>query len=58
MVRPGPPRDRAKLDRKLRFYAGHDTIDTLRTGLERGDDRLIAAGLATLSADAGCGCPE
>lgn len=57
-VRLGPPWDPAKLDRKRRFYAGHDTIDALLTGLERGDERLIATGLATLSADAGCRCPE
>jgi aminoglycoside 2''-phosphotransferase len=52
VVRLGPPRDPAKLERKLRFYAGQDTIDTLLTGLERGDDRLVAAGLATLRGDA------
>ncbi len=53
VVRHGPRRDRAKLERKLRFFAGHDTIDTLLNGLERGDDPLVTAGLARLKADAG-----
>jgi aminoglycoside 2''-phosphotransferase len=52
VVRHGPPRDPAKLDRKLRFYAGHDAIDTILNGLERGDDPLVAAGLAALREDA------
>jgi aminoglycoside 2''-phosphotransferase len=52
LVRHGPPRDEAKLERKLRFFSGHDTIDTLLVGLERGDDRLVTEALATLRADA------
>jgi aminoglycoside 2''-phosphotransferase len=52
VVRHGPERDRAKLERKLRFFAGHDAIDTLLTGLERGEVPLIEAGLAALRADA------
>jgi aminoglycoside 2''-phosphotransferase len=57
VVRHGPRRDRAKLERKLRFFAGHDTIDALLTGLERGDAPLVAAGLATLREDATSGWP-
>jgi aminoglycoside 2''-phosphotransferase len=52
VVRHGPRRDLAKLERKLRFFAGHDTIDTLLTGLERGDSPLATAGVARLRADA------
>jgi aminoglycoside 2''-phosphotransferase len=48
VVRHGPPRDPATLARKLRFYLGHDVIDTLLTGLERGHARLVEAGLAAL----------
>ena len=44
-----------KLERKLRFFAGHDTIDTLLTGLERGDTLLIAARLEVLKEEAASG---
>jgi aminoglycoside 2''-phosphotransferase len=52
VVRHGPRRDPATLERKLRFFAGHDTIDTLLTAMERGDAPLVAAGLAVLRQDA------
>jgi aminoglycoside 2''-phosphotransferase len=52
VVRHGPGRDLAKLERKLRFFAGDDTIETLLTALERGDSALVTAALARLSADA------
>jgi aminoglycoside 2''-phosphotransferase len=57
VVRHGPRRDRAKLERKLRFYAGLDTIDTILTGLERGDAPLVAAGLMALREEAASGRP-
>jgi len=57
VVRHGPRRDRAKLERKLRFYAGHDTIDTILNGLERGDAPLVAAGLMALREQAASGRP-
>ena len=49
VVRHGAPRDEAKLERKLRYFSGHHTIDTLLIGLERGD---VTEALATLRADA------
>jgi aminoglycoside 2''-phosphotransferase len=52
VVRHGPRRDPAKLERKLRFFAGHDTIDTILTGLERGVAPLVEDGLAALSKEA------
>ncbi len=52
VVRHGPGRDRAKLERKLRFFAGHDTIDSLLIGMDRGDSPLVAAALSQLRADA------
>jgi aminoglycoside 2''-phosphotransferase len=51
VVRHGPRRDRAKLERKFRFFAGHDTIDTLLTALDRGLVPLIQAALARLEQD-------
>jgi aminoglycoside 2''-phosphotransferase len=51
VVRHGPRRDRTKLERKLRFFAGHDTIDRLLTAMQRGNSALVTAGLARLRAD-------
>jgi aminoglycoside 2''-phosphotransferase len=52
LIQHGPPRDRAKLEKKLQFFAGHDTINTLLTALERGEVPLIAASLRTLRQEA------
>jgi aminoglycoside 2''-phosphotransferase len=50
VVDDGPHRDRATLERKLWFFAGHDTIQTLLTALERGDAPLIMSALEQLRA--------
>jgi hypothetical protein len=55
VVRHGPRQDRAKRERTLRFFAGHDTIDTLLTGLGRGEVPLVAAALAALREEAASG---
>jgi aminoglycoside 2''-phosphotransferase len=52
VVRQGPPRDPAKPEQKLRFFAGHDTIDTLLMALERDHAPLVEAALAALREDA------
>ena len=55
LIRHGPPRDLAKLTRKLQFFAGHDTIGTLLTALERGEVPLIECSLKRLRQEAGGG---
>jgi aminoglycoside 2''-phosphotransferase len=52
VVDHGPDRDRERLKRKLRFFAGHDTNAMVLARLERGNTPLVTAGLARLSADA------